>query len=41
MIDLPQKIVNKVGRWVCHLVLLEKDRESVRFVRIEGHIPSA
>ena len=38
--DFLKRIVKKVDRRVCQMVLLsESDRESVRFVRIERHVP--
>ena len=41
MTELPQKDCEKViDRRVCRMVLLERESESVRFVRIERHIPS-
>ena len=33
-------ILKKEDRRVCQTVLLERDREGVRFVRIERHVPS-
>ena len=40
MTELPERISEKIDGRVCHIVLSERDSESVRFVRIERYIPS-
>ena len=35
-----KRIIEKVDRRICQMVLLERDRDSVKFVRIERYIPS-
>ena len=37
--DFFQRIVEKVGGGFCQKVLSERQSESVRFVRIERHVP--